>query len=65
MALDKLGNPTLQKQGNKSSNQTHDTTTHLLLEAVLEELTHIRICIAEMSGITLDSAEIQDEIMER
>ncbi len=58
MALDKLGNPTLQKQGSQSKEQTDDQTTHQLLCAMTQELRAIRIILTSMSDIDLDERDL-------
>ena len=51
MGLEKLGNPTLQKQGTQTSSQVHDGNTHELLLKVLVELKVISLCLGQMSDI--------------
>jgi hypothetical protein len=58
MALDKLGNPRFQKQGDQSSEVVFDQTTHQLLMTMCKELRLMRIVLQEMADTHIEIDEL-------
>ncbi len=63
MALDNLNIPIeKQQQGTEKREPTYDQTTHQILHNILIQLAHIRLHLSAMSGIEVDSEDVQELI---
>ena len=60
MALDKLGNKSLQKRGSQSAEQVYDESGNDLLHEILTELRLMRLYLGYMSDLDINKDDIEE-----